>query len=203
MGIHLRGLCFFVVISCAPMVSGSSGLGYFSPSPVSSSSFLDRRGYFDVKGADFFEKTKTIFVGKLLAKESFRSEDGRFIFTRHLFAVQETIKGDPQERVQIIEYGGTLNGMTMRVSHGPRYLVGQEYLIFSYLDLLQHNRTLAGPLRQFRVVRDRQNRGVIRVYSSHPLLQVLHGGKAGIFQDLTTFSSRLRQAVQGLPDEKK
>lgn len=136
-------------------------------------------------------------------KESFRTPDGRFILTRHRFAVQETLKGNPQDRLEIIEYGGTLGEMTMRVSHGPHYLVGQEYLVFSYIDLLKHNRTLAGPMGQFRIVRDGQDRRVIRVYSSHPVLQVLDRGKTGVFQDLTTFSSRLRQAVQGVPDEKK
>lgn len=153
-----------------------------------------QRSYFNVTGTDFLLKTHLIFVGKLVEKNSYRSDDRRTIFTRHIFQVREVVKGNPAKRVEIIEYGGTVGDMTLTVSHNPHYALGQEYLIFSYVDLLDHNRTLAGPLGEFRVVSDRSGSRVIRIYPSHPLSEVL--GKDKTFPNLKTFSSQLRDILE-------
>ncbi|MBI4456406.1 MAG: hypothetical protein HY644_10955 [Acidobacteria bacterium] len=151
---------------------------------------------FAVRGADFFQETNCIFIGKLERKESYRSDDGRFIFTRHTFQVEEAIKGNLDRHVELIEYGGTVGEQTMGLSHGPMYMLDQEYLVFSYLDLLRHNRTLAGSLGQFRVITDSAGRRSIRVYPSHPLREVLGQEKEATFQDLIAFSQRLRKAME-------
>ena len=170
---------------------------------ATSGPLVAQQGYFNVTGADFLEKTELVFVGKLVQKQSFWSQDRGMIFTSHVFQIQDVIKGTPQSPVEIIEYGGTVGDQTVTASHQPRYLLDQEYLVFSYIDLLKHNRTLAGPLGQFPVVRDKEDRRVIRIYTSHPLLEVLDRPDAKLFQELSTFSQRVRQAVEGLSIEKK
>jgi hypothetical protein len=161
---------------------------------MSVSVFLQgERRYFDVQGANYFLDTNFIFVGKLVGRESFRSSDGRFIFTRHIFQVQEAIKGNPGNQVEITEYGGTVGRESMSVSHGPAYLVGQEYLVFSYVDLLRHNRTLAGPLGQFRLIAEKNGRRMVRIPPSHPLHEVLDPQGAPLFQDVSTLSAKLRE----------
>ena len=169
----------------------------------SAASLLAEQSYFDVRGADFFEKTNFVFVGKLVGKESYRSEDGRFIFTRHVFQVEETIKGAPGSLVEITEYGGTLGQETLAVSHGPSYTVGQEYVVFSYVDLLRHNRTLAGPLGQFRVVTDSEGKRRIRVYPSHPLHEVLEQPNKATFQELDAWTRQLRKGAEKFSRQKK
>jgi hypothetical protein len=164
---------------------------------------LAEQGYFDVQGTDFFQKTNLVFVGKLVEKKSYRSEDGRFIFTRHTFQVEETIKGEPGSRVEITEYGGTIGRESMAVSHGPSYALGQEYLVFSYVDLLRHNRTLAGPLGQFRVVTRQSGERQIRVYPSHPLREVLEQQNQATFQELRAWSRQLRRAAEKFSNQKK
>lgn len=170
---------------------------------VAGTTLVAQRGYATVDGTDFLRQTQSIFVGKLINKESFYSPDRRFIFTRHLFEVRETIKGTPTGRTEVIEYGGTVGDETMAVSHGPSYVLGQEYLVFSYVDLLKHSRTFAGALGQFQVVRDRQGKSLVRIYPSHPLVEVLSGTRAQTFQDLSTLSRQLRRMVQEVSREKK
>ena len=93
-----------------------------------------RQSYFNVKGTGFLEKTELIFMGRLVEKKSFWGGDRQVIFTRHLFEVEDAIKGAPQGKVKIIEYGGTVGETTIRLSHHPHYVLGQEYLVFSYID---------------------------------------------------------------------
>ncbi len=154
---------------------------------------LGERRYFDVQGADYLLDTNYIFVGKLVGRESYRGRDGRFIFTRHIFQVEEAIKGNPESHVEITEYGGTVGRESMRVSHGPAYLLGQEYLVFSYVDLLRHNRTLAGPFGQFRLIADKTGRRMVRVPPSHPLREVLDPHDIPLFQDVSALSKKLRE----------
>ncbi|MDA2935286.1 hypothetical protein MYX82_13235 [Acidobacteria bacterium AH-259-D05] len=145
---------------------------------------------------DFFQKTHLIFVGKLLEKKSYWSDDGRFILTRHIFQVGESIKGDPGERVEITEYGGTVGNRAMTVSHVAYYRLNREYLVFSYLDSFQRNRTLAGPLGQFQVITNRSTQRMIRIYPSHPLSASLSEGRISTFQELNAFSTRLRTSLE-------
>lgn len=159
------------------------------------------RVYFNTTPEDFFQKTNFIFVGELLDKQSFRSDDGRFIMTRHVFQLREAIKGDPGPQVEIVEYGGTLAEMTLEVSHTPAYLVGQEYLVFTYQDLRKQNRTWAGPLGQLPVLKDARGRRAVRLYASHPLTQVLQD--RSILQDLELLSRGLREALKETAHENR
>jgi len=55
--------------------------------------FQRRQKLFDISGTDFFTKSESIFVGRLVDQSSYRSNDRRFIFTRYVFKVQELIIG--------------------------------------------------------------------------------------------------------------
>lgn len=156
----------------------------------------------NLSGKDFLEKSNSIFAGKLVEKKSFRSEDGRFIYTRHVFKVHDSIKGNLGELFEITEYGGTVGDMTLAVSHNPSYAVGQDYLVFSYLDLERRNRTLGGPWGQLPVVSDKSGKQAVRLYSSHPLREVLAGEQSGRMHDLRELSGRLREAIKNLSNAK-
>ncbi len=159
--------------------------------------------YFSVTGEDFLEQTRYVFVGKLVDKISYRDTEAGHIFTRHVFKVSEAVKGDPGDQVEVIEYGGTVDGETLEVSHGPSYVLGQEYLVFSYLDLLDHDRTLSGPLGQFQVIPDRDEGKTIRLYPTHPLRAALKLGKAPVFMELDGICDRVRNRLDEIRDEKE
>ena len=156
-----------------------------------------------VADIDFLEESNLIFVGRLVEKESYWNEDHRFILTRHLFQVQDSVKGDPDNLAEIIEYGGTVGELAQQVTHTARYRLGREYLVFSYLDDLQRNRTLAGTLGQFQVINGGSNQRVVRIYPSHPLALTLGGQPLSTFQELEVFSAKLRATLEELtrPEE--
>lgn len=156
-----------------------------------------------VTEADFLEGTNLIFVGKLVEKESYWSDDHRFILTRHIFQVQDSVKGDPGYLAEIIEYGGTVGELAQEVTHTARYLLDREYLVFSYLDDLQRNRTLAGTLGQFQVINGGSGQRVVRIYPLHPLASTLGGKSLSTLQELNVLSAKLRATLEKLtiPEE--
>ena len=153
--------------------------------------------YFSIQGSDFIEQTQFIFLGKVIGLESFHSDNGQFILTRYRFQVEESIKGAEAEWLEIVEYGGTLGEEAVTVSHSPEYGLNQEYLVFCYVDPLQQNRTLAGPLGRLAVLQDQQGKRVARLYSSHPILQVLPAFKAQVLWEIGVLAGRLRSVLQG------
>ncbi len=158
---------------------------------------LGQHAYFSIQGSDFIEQTHFIFLGKVIGLESFRSNSGQFILTRYTFQVEENIKGAKAEQLEIVEYGGTVGEETVTVSHSPEYGLNREYLVFCYVDPLQLNRTLGGPLGRFAVLQDQQGNRVARLYSSHPLLQVLSAPKANVLWEIGVLAGQLRSALQG------
>ena len=147
-----------------------------------------------VEEADFFDKSDLVFVGELVDQESDWDDDHRLILTRHVFRVEDSIKGEPGGLVEITEYGGVVGNIEMNLSHSTRYAVGREYLVFSYQDAERRNRTLHGPLGQFQILSDRSGERVVRMYPTHPLAAFLGDG-AVIFRQLEAFSSSLREAL--------
>ena len=163
--------------------------------PFSSLFLISQSSSAQVAGTKFLKETNLIFVGELVEKESHWSDDQRFILTRHIFKVEDTIKGIPGQMVEIIEYGGTVGGITQEVTHVARYEVNRPYLIFSYRDDLQRNRTMGGVLGQFRVIEGSPNQRIVRIYSSHPLTSILGGQSSSIFWDLDNFSATLEEKL--------
>ena len=151
-----------------------------------------------ITGIDFLEDTHLIFVGKLLEKESYWSDDHRFILTRHIFQVQDSLKGDPGYRAEIIEYGGRVGELAQEITHTARYQLNREYLVFSYLDEMGRNQTLGGPLGLFQVIQTGSDQRVVRIYPSHPLASTLGGQPLSTFQELNVFSSKLRATLEKL-----
>ena len=147
---------------------------------------------------DFLLDTNLIFVGKLVEKESYWSDDHRFILTRHIFQVQASVKGDPGQLAGIIEYGGRVEELAQEVTHAARYQLDREYLVFSYLDDFERNRTLAGTLGQFQVIQGGSDQRVVRMYPSHPLASTLGGQPLSTFQELNSFSEKIRATLEKL-----
>lgn len=151
-----------------------------------------------LSGQAFLQQAELIFAGRLLSRESFRPAGSPDIFTRYLFEVREVVKGQAGPQVELIEYGGTVGDRTYWLSNTPRYEVGGEYVIFAYTDLLRHRRTWAGSLGQLPVLRDAEGRQLVRVYPSHPLLEVL--GPVPVLEEWRRFAEQTRKVLERLDD---
>jgi len=144
----------------------------------------------------FLEEADLVFIGRLVDQEGFWDAAHRLILTRHVFYVEDVLAGNPDRVVEVTAYGGTVDGLEMSLSHSTRYIQGQEYLVFSYLDSRQRNRTLAGPLGQFQIVTEVGGNRIVKVYPTHPLSGISDtGGGAGIFRTLESFSRVIRTAL--------
>lgn len=147
-----------------------------------------------LKEGDFLDRSRFIFVGRLLQKRSFR--EGRFILTSYRFQVERNVKNEAPRQVEMVEYGGVFEGYAMQVSHQPNYRPGGEYLIFSYLDLKNRLRTLAGALGAFPVTSTAAGEKIVRLQPGHPLQPALNMDGPIMFYPLDEITSRVHQAVE-------
>ena len=78
-------------------------------------------------------KSTDIITGKVESKKCFYyNNDERRIYTSVRIRVEDTIKGSlkASDTVEILFYGGTLNGICTTVLGMPTYEVGEEILLF-------------------------------------------------------------------------
>ncbi len=175
----------------------------FFVSFLASSVLAAQTNYFSFTGQDFLEQTRFVFVGKLVDKVSYRDTEAGRIFTKHVFQVSEGVKGEPGAQAEVIEYGGTVDGETVIVSHQASYVLGQEYLVFSYVDLLGHDRTFSGPVGRLAVVSAADGQKKIRLYPTHPLRQALKPNNAAVFMELDGVCNRIRNRLEEIEHAKK
>lgn len=77
-------------------------------------------------------RSDAIFIGKVVATQSFWSSDQRHIFTETTLTVDELIQGWLPERHVIIQTeGGRVDGMSMRVTGSPALQLGDHVLLFT------------------------------------------------------------------------
>ena len=166
------------------------GRGVAGPVPEGSQD----SGYPQLTGRDFIQKSSLIFTGKVVQQKSYWDVGRRLIMTRSVFRVLEPLKGNSGSYVEIVEYGGTVDGETMFVSHAANYIREQEYTVFAYRDLLGNQRTLGGSMGQFQILRDGDDR-YLRLYPSHPLRALL--GLPSSLLQMERFVDRLHRAQAG------
>lgn len=77
-------------------------------------------------------RAETIFQGTVIAQESLWVGEGsnRHIVTRVTFQVQETYKGVAASSQTLEFMGGTVAGRVMRVPGAPRFITGEQVVLF-------------------------------------------------------------------------
>jgi hypothetical protein len=78
------------------------------------------------------ERAQHIFVGQVVAVDSFRADrrDGARIRTRVTFSVDEKLRGSGL--VTMLEFlGGTVGDLTQEVADMPRFSIGERYVVFA------------------------------------------------------------------------
>lgn len=56
----------------------------------------------------------------------------KYIWTHYRIDVLDPIRGNPGESMVVSEPGGSLDGITMRISGAPEYALGEEAIVFLY-----------------------------------------------------------------------
>ena len=117
--------------------------------------------------ADWIALSQQIFVARVLDRETF-SEAGN-IMTRYSLRISEAFKGKPPEIAEVVEFGGTLRGVTMTVSHGARFQLGSDYLVFAWTDDSGRMRTVGGESGALPVIPGINGIRAVRLTVRHPL----------------------------------
>ncbi len=133
-----------------------------------------------------------VFLGSLRDKESFSSDDGRLIWTRHLFAVQETLRGPAQDTIEIFELGGTVGDVSLTVSHGASYEFARPYLIFARRDEGGRLQTWGGPEGRLTVLQDGSGKSLVRLGTASPLRALMPNPERA-FYDLSEIREKLAE----------
>lgn len=135
----------------------------------------------------FLKASGTIFRGKLVESNCFVDHETGDILTRYLFQVDETLKGTPSSLLEIVEYGGSVDGVTMVVPHAAQYRTGAEYLVFSWSDDWGRHRTVEGSRGALPLLRDGRGKKSVRLPPDHPLNSLLRSPK-GLLVDFESIS---------------
>ncbi|MCX7723456.1 MAG: matrixin family metalloprotease, partial [Verrucomicrobiae bacterium] len=76
------------------------------------------------------ELADCIFRGTVVAVEPFRSATDGAIYTRTIFRVEELLKGNLPATVELVHFGGALDGFAVQNCALPEFNPGEEYLMF-------------------------------------------------------------------------
>jgi hypothetical protein len=99
---------------------------------ISTSALADSHG----QGADLDSRlagSGHVFHGHVKSKhsENYQSPTGdKIIVTRYGVDVDESLKGDRSKQNEVVLEGGTVDGITLRVSDMPELSVGDEIVVF-------------------------------------------------------------------------
>ena len=119
------------------------------------------------KGAD------VILTGKIIKKESSWNAARTKIYTKSTLQVDEHLKGDDKSTsVEIIHWGGEVDGVGELYSHMPKFEENEEVLVFLKKDDMNHGyKVLNGEEGKLTIIRDAKTNE--EMTSSHMLIKSL------------------------------
>jgi hypothetical protein len=105
---------------------------------------------------DLVEKSGRIVVGKCISRDSRWNDRNTLILTTARIAVSESLKGSSDGFVNVVNVGGTLDGITQTVSGMPVLEPEEEVLLFLEPSKNGHWQPLGMSQGKFRILRNRQ-----------------------------------------------
>lgn len=124
-------------------------------------------------------QAETIFEGVVTDVTSQWVGEGaqRHIVSYVTFNVQDTLKGNPNQKYTIRMLGGTVDGESMGVSDAPKFKVGDKDILF-----VEHNGTQFIPLvgimhGRFHVKRDQRGQEIVTNNENEPVKNVARLGR--------------------------
>lgn len=79
---------------------------------------------------DLVRKAEIIVSGQVTDSRTYRSNDGKLIFTSYTVQVAETLKGKTPATVTVTTIGGKLGNTVLHVSGMPQFQTGENAVLF-------------------------------------------------------------------------
>jgi hypothetical protein len=87
--------------------------------------------YIEVPLQKKIQNAPFIFEGEVISSESFMPEEQKIIYTSHIIKISKILKGDfPNDEVEIITVGGSVNGLRLDVTNNLMLRDGWEGIFF-------------------------------------------------------------------------
>ncbi len=94
---------------------------------------------------DLVANSTHIFLGKVQKLEYFKLDKSKKIFTKITILPEKIIKGKiTSTEVEIYNPGGTLGGITLRVSDSPNFIVGENIIVYCQLQKKGYYKIFSG-----------------------------------------------------------
>ena len=77
-------------------------------------------------------QSEIIVHGRVTSSWAAWDSGHKYIWTHYRIEVLDPIRGNPGDSVVVSEPGGSLDGVTMRISGAPDYGLGEEAIVFLY-----------------------------------------------------------------------
>ena len=78
------------------------------------------------------DQSEIIAHGRVISSWGAWDSGHKYIWTHYRIEILDPIRGNPGASVVASEPGGSLDGLTMRISGAPDYAVGEEAIVFLY-----------------------------------------------------------------------
>jgi len=78
------------------------------------------------------DQSEIIVHGRVTSSWAAWDSGHKYIWTHYQIEVLDPVRGNPGASVVASEPGGSLDGVTMRISGAPDYAVGEEAIVFLY-----------------------------------------------------------------------
>ncbi|HEY2380343.1 MAG TPA: hypothetical protein VGK48_04085 [Terriglobia bacterium] len=79
---------------------------------------------------DLVAKAQSIVEGSVVAAQTYRSQDGKLIFTNYTIQVEESLKGPNKKTVILTTIGGRIGNTVLQVSGMPVFQTGEKAVLF-------------------------------------------------------------------------
>jgi hypothetical protein len=116
--------------------------------------------------------SEVVVAGTVRSVQAFWNPGRTMIFSRVAIDIWEAAKGSAPPTIEVVELGGTLDGLSVWVPGTPQFAPGEEVVVFLGRDRADGEWKVAGFAQgKFRIVRDRPS-GQRVVQHVEPLRQV-------------------------------
>lgn len=75
-----------------------------------------------------------IYLGRVLDKRCAWNAERTRIYTHYTVEVEQSFKGLPPGRIELVELGGEVDGLAMEVEGAPSYAAGEQAVIFVHAE---------------------------------------------------------------------
>lgn len=146
------------------------------------------------------EESQLVVHGQIVRSWSAWDEGHHFIWTHHEMKVVDALKGTADPAIRFSEPGGTVDGMSMIVAGAPRYMPGEDVVVFLYRTPIGYLRTTGWGQGKYNIVEHRVHTNLRSIELVNPIRAMAHSAETALEtmegMSVADFKSAVRRKIQ-------